>query len=105
PIGLCISIVFSLFFAFSFRLFSSPLADPLFFFFFFSLFRRPPRSTLFPYTTLFRSSRRARSRSIGADARSHALAPVHSAHPRGTGRWGLALESGVQGDRRGRHDG
>src|SRR5437762_14162511 len=23
--------------------------------FFFSLFRRPPRSTLFPYTTLFRS--------------------------------------------------
>src|SRR5205823_14475772 len=24
-------------------------------FFFFSLFRRPPRSTLFPYTTLFRS--------------------------------------------------
>src|SRR5438045_8270529 len=26
-----------------------------FFFFFFSLIRRPPRSTLFPYTTLFRS--------------------------------------------------
>src|SRR5205823_13979798 len=25
------------------------------FFFFFSLIRRPPRSTLFPYTTLFRS--------------------------------------------------
>src|SRR5687768_18069764 len=29
----------------------------LFFFFFFSMIRRPPRSTLFPYTTLFRSQR------------------------------------------------
>src|SRR5438067_8241692 len=28
-------------------------------FFFFSLIRRPPRSTLFPYTTLFRSQPRA----------------------------------------------
>src|SRR5258707_15753161 len=27
----------------------------LFFFFFFLMIRRPPRSTLFPYTTLFRS--------------------------------------------------
>src|SRR5205814_10259404 len=27
----------------------------LFFFFFFLMLRRPPRSTLFPYTTLFRS--------------------------------------------------
>src|SRR5215510_15781256 len=30
----------------------------LFFFFFFLMIRRPPRSTLFPYTTLFRFSRR-----------------------------------------------
>src|SRR5690349_25119730 len=29
----------------------------LFFFFFFLMIRRPPRSTLFPYTTLFRSVR------------------------------------------------
>src|SRR2546423_11432721 len=29
------------------------------FFFFFLMIRRPPRSTLFPYTTLFRSSRRS----------------------------------------------
>src|SRR2546422_8399001 len=29
----------------------------LFLFFFFLMIRRPPRSTLFPYTTLFRSSR------------------------------------------------
>src|SRR5260370_26757235 len=28
----------------------------MFFFFFFLMIRRPPRSTLFPYTTLFRSS-------------------------------------------------
>src|SRR5256885_17132922 len=28
---------------------------PLSFFFFFLMIRRPPRSTLFPYTTLFRS--------------------------------------------------
>src|SRR2546427_4966929 len=29
---------------------------PLFLFFFFLMIRRPPRSTLFPYTTLFRSN-------------------------------------------------
>src|SRR5438034_3797663 len=29
------------------------------FFFFFLMIRRPPRSTLFPYTTLFRSSTRS----------------------------------------------
>src|SRR6266481_8023815 len=33
-----------------------------FFFFFFLMIRRPPRSTLFPYTTLFRSVQRAGSR-------------------------------------------
>src|SRR5215211_8948160 len=33
------------------------MSFPLFFFFFFFLMiRRPPRSTLFPYTTLFRSA-------------------------------------------------
>src|SRR3712207_9272742 len=30
---------------------------PLFYIFFFLMIRRPPRSTLFPYTTLFRSAR------------------------------------------------
>src|SRR5215471_20736981 len=34
-----------------------PLLSCLFFFFFFLMIRRPPRSTLFPYTTLFRSQR------------------------------------------------
>src|SRR6266496_2045742 len=33
---------------------------PLSFFFFFLMIRRPPRSTLFPYTTLFRSRIRCR---------------------------------------------
>src|SRR2546427_12015695 len=32
------------------------------FFFFFLMIRRPPRSTLFPYTTLFRSLGRGRDR-------------------------------------------
>src|SRR3989442_11247365 len=34
-----------------------------FYFFFFLMIRRPPRSTLFPYTTLFRSSSRSRPES------------------------------------------
>src|SRR4249919_4146485 len=42
--------LFSLFFCFSFYF------SLYFFFFFFLMIRRPPRSTLFPYTTLFRSN-------------------------------------------------
>src|SRR2546427_12961954 len=44
----------------------------LFFFFFFLMIRRPPRSTLFPYTTLFRSlaSRRLGPLGPGGRARS-----------------------------------
>src|SRR3712207_9543298 len=34
-------------------------------YFFFLMIRRPPRSTLFPYTTLFRSSGEANPRSAG----------------------------------------
>src|SRR3712207_7862072 len=42
---------------------SSTLASHLYiFFFFFLMIRRPPRSTLFPYTTLFRSVERSRRR-------------------------------------------
>src|SRR2546430_12090641 len=43
--------------------------------FFFLMIRRPPRSTLFPYTTLFRSHRTPRCRQHPPprrDARSHA---------------------------------
>src|SRR2546430_17113913 len=39
-------------------LFFSSLGKHRFVFFFFLMIRRPPRSTLFPYTTLFRSSAR-----------------------------------------------
>src|SRR5256884_4902304 len=37
-------------------------------FFFFLMIRRPPRSTLFPYTTLFRSPRRLCPRTAGLGA-------------------------------------
>src|SRR5256885_10589498 len=71
----------------------------LLFFFFFLMIRRPPRSTLFPYTTLFRSrclapnsgrrdsrspdrarrteSRRRRARSSSADRKSTRLNSSH----------------------------
>src|SRR3989442_10219052 len=38
-------------------------------FFFFLMIRRPPRSTLFPYTTLFRSPLRGLLRFLGMDGR------------------------------------
>src|SRR4051794_41710766 len=41
---------------------SASLSSPFLSFFFFLMIRRPPRSTLFPYTTLFRSIRHARRR-------------------------------------------
>src|SRR5438105_15628996 len=45
------------------------------FFFFFLMIRRPPRSTLFPYTTLFRSRRL--SRSVDADDEKNARLRAH----------------------------
>src|SRR3712207_8658645 len=52
------------------------------FFFFLLMIRRPPRSTLFPYTTLFRSLRRAlRARAAPRDVRPDA--PPPRAHGRG----------------------
>src|SRR2546422_6372070 len=41
----------------------------VFFFFFFLMIRRPPRSTLFPYTTLFRSNQLAGGQSIAVEHR------------------------------------
>src|SRR2546427_2074086 len=38
-------------------------------FFFFLMIRRPPRSTLFPYTTLFRSRERARAEPVSGERR------------------------------------
>src|SRR2546430_9105174 len=53
---------------------------PFIFFFFFLMIRRPPRSTLFPYTTLFRSchadlaTRAARAGHRRSDRRRHGRA-------------------------------
>src|SRR5438874_7281243 len=50
-----------------------------FLFFFFLMIRRPPRSTLFPYTTLFRSRGRSRAnrsrswRSTGMERSAHSV--------------------------------
>src|SRR6266481_3392199 len=52
-------------------------------FFFFLMIRRPPRSTLFPYTTLFRSLRRIQPRRPQHRARSvRALLLRHSTQVR-----------------------
>src|SRR2546426_7704863 len=50
-----------------------------FLFFFFLMIRRPPRSTLFPYTTLFRS-RRDRDRHVRREARDRVAEPVLDRH-------------------------
>src|SRR2546430_12233513 len=54
------------------RLFNSSkhTNNPVILFFFFLMIRRPPRSTLFPYTTLFRSRRRCRRRTRSNPNRS-----------------------------------
>src|SRR2546422_7746094 len=53
----------------------------LYFFFFFLMIRRPPRSTLFPYTTLFRSLGRLIECGVFRFARNnslpHRLAELH----------------------------
>src|SRR5437660_12170148 len=46
-----------------------------FLFFFFLMIRRPPRSTLFPYTTLFRSEEIVDDRRRGAPVVRHPKAP------------------------------
>src|SRR2546422_6137997 len=59
-----------------------------FLFFFFLMIRRPPRSTLFPYTTLFRSRQRAGLRiepaftEIGAECRTEGYAGHRSCQDR-----------------------
>src|SRR5256885_3968697 len=51
----------------------------LHFFFFFLMIRRPPRSTLFPYTTLFRSPDAA-ANAAGSAAPAAEAAHVHVHH-------------------------
>src|SRR2546421_9835960 len=80
-------------------MFSRHTTTQLFLYFFFLMIRRPPRSTLFPYTTLFRSGggeclgvRRDRKQRVGVDAprvaqgadavalREDQLAVLHDGH-------------------------
>src|SRR2546430_9274661 len=60
-------------------------------FFFFLMIRRPPRSTLFPYTTLFRSQ--SRPPLPGAEASVHRGAPVGGADRRPGDRKSTRLNS------------
>src|SRR5258708_19099001 len=53
-------------------------------FFFFLMIRRPPRSTLFPYTTLFRSRRRRCPCRPSASSRSPAAPSRPSPSPPGS---------------------
>src|SRR5205809_5425860 len=55
------------------------------FFFFFLMLRRPPRSTLFPYTTLFRSGKDLPKSGIHGVARPTLLELVSSASIRPAG--------------------
>src|SRR2546425_9082476 len=54
----------------------------LFFFFFFLMIRRPPRSTLFPYTTLFRSESSAeiRQAQMALKEKGHDPGPIDGIH-------------------------
>src|SRR3712207_7337417 len=54
--------------------------------FFFLMIRRPPRSTLFPYTTLFRSRR------VNVNSRAGRMNKIQ---PITMPKWGLAMEEGV----------
>src|SRR5688572_32763640 len=70
------------------------------------MIRRPPRSTLFPYTTLFRSGRSVcrvlpldRSRRVHVRFRRDAFHPFHEHHLRGEPR----VAAAVAGDRSEEH--
>src|SRR2546422_6950501 len=65
--------------------------------FFFLMIRRPPRSTLFPYTTLFRSHTSAkpypRSPACGVRWPRERPSPMRCAHPRNRDRKSTRLNS------------
>src|SRR5256885_5282272 len=58
--------------------------DPLCVLFFFLMIRRPPRSTLFPYTTLFRSASPARPPTMCSQ--KHGLNNLHISYTSGVDR-------------------
>src|SRR5574337_2194318 len=71
------------------------------------MIRRPPRSTLFPYTTLFRSGRPVggpepvrREGALGGEAGPGADRPALVRHGRRRGPYLRALASGPEGRRR-----
>src|SRR5438094_4961699 len=65
-------------------LFSLFVCLSFFFFFFFLMIRRPPRSTLFPYTTLFRSHSCSLAKSVGLNV--NVFPNSLDQHPRGRRR-------------------
>src|SRR5436309_12484555 len=70
--------------------------DLLVLYFFFLMIRRPPRSTLFPYTTLFRSVRALCSNQCarkGSDDFVSGRSNNNRRHPKGRGRRGRLLSS------------
>src|SRR6266852_9245123 len=65
------------------------------YFFFFLMLRRPPRSTLFPYTTLFRPERRGDGGlHVGRGGRRHRHYRHHPDH----GRLRVATRRGARGE-------
>src|SRR6266852_2989886 len=64
-----------------------------FFFFFFLMIRRPPRSTLFPYTTLFRSGNDRHLRQTGRGDTRHRRAAVAGRCAMTRDVWHQQLES------------
>src|SRR3712207_9592161 len=66
-------------------------------FLFFLMIRRPPRSTLFPYTTLFRSQERAEG--VDGARRERAVPDLRGRRPRRGGR-GRAAREDAQQDRK-----
>src|SRR5258707_8699337 len=71
---------------FCFSYATCPLAPA---FFFFLMIRRPPRSTLFPYTTLFRSCQAGLAR---PSVNGTPLRDAETPSPVGAGRWSARSE-------------
>src|SRR5256884_3667693 len=63
------------------------------------MIRRPPRSTLFPYTTLFRSQRVAEGARKGCGRRSRNASAERAADLRNRARPGAARRGGLDGSK------
>src|SRR5256885_10322581 len=66
--------------------------------FFFLMIRRPPRSTLFPYTTLFRSPRPEPRPQLEQEDRAHAQRPAEERRGQGAAQGPGAHRRGEQPD-------